>query len=64
MVIEAVAAASCKATFPIMGSAWAITLCEGEWMTAAVVAPSLAFVAVKAWQYPGRLRGKRAEAPP
>jgi hypothetical protein len=57
-VMEALAAASCKATFPLMGSAWALTVCEGMWGVAAVALPSLLVLGMVAW-YPGRLRGNQ-----
>lgn len=63
-MIEALAAASCKATFPLMGSAWALSVCEGQWLVAAFALPSLLMFAAFARRYPGRLRGKRAEGPP
>ncbi len=58
-MIEALAAASCKATFPIMGSAWALCVCEGLWGVAAVALPSLLVLGLLAFGYPGRLRGNQ-----
>ena len=57
-MMEALAAASCKATFPLMGSAWALCVCEGLWGVAAVAIPSLLVFGMFAW-CPGRLRGNQ-----
>ena len=62
-MIEAVAATACKATFPLMGSAWALVVCEGEWAVAAVAIPSLIVLGMLSFG-PGRLRGKRGGPAP
>lgn len=62
-MLEAVAVAACKATFPLMGVAWALCVCEGLWMVAAVAIPSLVVLGLLAF-LPGRLRGKRGGAWP
>jgi hypothetical protein len=64
MMIEVLAATSLKATFPIMGSAWTLTLCEGQLGAAAVAIPALVGFALFSRSYPGRLRGKRGKGPP
>ena len=63
-MIEVLAAASCKATFPLMGGAWALTVCEGMWGVAAVAIPSLVVFGMLAFSHPGRLRGKRGGPAP
>ena len=61
-MIETLAAVVSKAAFPLMGGAWAITVCEGDWLVAAVAIPPVVACAAFAWKYPGRLRGKCGEA--
>jgi hypothetical protein len=64
VLIEVLAATSCKAAFPLMGSAWALCVCEGMWSVAAVAAPAVVVLGIFARDYPGRLRGKRGGSPP
>jgi hypothetical protein len=53
-----------KGTLTMAGSAWAVALCEGDWLFAAVAAPALAICGVQSVRVSRRLRGSRAERSP
>ena len=53
-----------KASLAAGGSAWALLVYGGHWVSAAVALPALAFCGLLTLHHSRRLRGKRAEGPP
>lgn len=64
MIAEATVAVLLKSALTTGGSAWTVSLFEGDWRTAIICLPALVLCGVLTWHHSRRLRGKRAEGPP